>query len=428
MPDFEIDSPSKRARLLDRRNPYWSGIGGGRGGVSLGYRKPASGPGSWIGKIVVEGRRVEERIGLADDKGLDGGLNYRAAVAEALVWSKRQLDAFAAREDDRKGSPAPTVRTAVEAYVTARRRRDSLAGRDASNRLARHVLADEKFASLALSKLRAKSIEAWRGRLPNRGPEDVEGLAPSTVNRLLNDLRAALNAAAELHRRELPPGLLLEIKIGTRATSTHSNARKQLLSGAETCRLIDAAFALDEDGDFGRLVLMLAATGARYSQVARIRVGELQVENSRVLLPHSAKGKAGGRPGRISVPLPTDVVERLAPAVVGRGAEEVLLMRWRWKQLTPTKWEKIAREPWGPSHMVRPWGKIREAAEMPADTIPYAFRHSSIVRGLRAGLPIRLVASLHDTSVAMIEAHYSAFITDATEDLARRAMLTLSGS
>ena len=103
-------------------------------------------------------------------------------------------------------------------------------------------------------------------------------------------------------------------------------------------------------------------------------------------------------------------------------------MRWRWKQLTPTKWEKIAREPWGPSHMVRPWGKIREAAEMPADTIPYAFRHSSIVRGLRAGLPIRLVASLHDTSVAMIEAHYSAFITDATEDLARRAMLTLSGS
>ena len=48
----------------------------------------------------------------------------------------------------------------------------------------------------------------------------------------------------------------------------------------------------------------------------------------------------------------------------------------------------------------------------------YALRHSSIVRGLRAMLPVRLVAALHDTSVAMIEQHYSAYIVDATEDLA----------
>ena len=32
----------------------------------------------------------------------------------------------------------------------------------------------------------------------------ADGIAPSTVNRLLNDLRAALNAADERHRRELP--------------------------------------------------------------------------------------------------------------------------------------------------------------------------------------------------------------------------------
>jgi hypothetical protein len=43
----------------------------------------------------------------------------------------------------------------------------------------------------------------------------------------------------------------------------------------------------------------------------------------------------------------------------------------------------------------------------------YALRHSSIVRGLKANLPIRLVAALHDTSVEMIEKHYSAFIVDA---------------
>jgi hypothetical protein len=46
-------------------------------------------------------------------------------------------------------------------------------------------------------------------------------------------------------------------------------------------------------------------------------------------------------------------------------------------------------------------------------------RHSSIVRGLRSGLPIRLVAALHDTSIEMIEKHCAAFIIDMTEDLAR---------
>jgi hypothetical protein len=41
----------------------------------------------------------------------------------------------------------------------------------------------------------------------------------------------------------------------------------------------------------------------------------------------------------------------------------------------------------------------------------YALRHSSIVRMLLQNVPIRLVASLHNTSVAMIEKTYSRFIT-----------------
>jgi hypothetical protein len=58
--------------------------------------------------------------------------------------------------------------------------------------------------------------------------------------------------------------------------------------------------------------------------------------------------------------------------------------------------------------------------------VPYALRHTSIVRQLRAGLPVRLVASAHDTSVAMVERHYSAWITDASDDLLRRAMVSLT--
>jgi hypothetical protein len=59
------------------------------------------------------------------------------------------------------------------------------------------------------------------------------------------------------------------------------------------------------------------------------------------------------------------------------------------------------------------------------EVIPYALRHSSIVRGIRANLPIRLVAALHDTSVQMIEKHYSRWIVDGLEELAARAVVPL---
>lgn len=70
------------------------------------------------------------------------------------------------------------------------------------------------------------------------------------------------------------------------------------------------------------------------------------------------------------------------------------------------------------------WPEIRARAGLPAID-PYALRHSSIVRGIRANLPIRLVAALHDTSVEMIERHYSYWITDGLEDLARNALVPL---
>ena len=47
----------------------------------------------------------------------------------------------------------------------------------------------------------------------------------------------------------------------------------------------------------------------------------------------------------------------------------------------------------------------------PAEVTMYCLRHSSIVRMLLQNIPIRLVASLHNTSVAMIEKHYSRYIT-----------------
>jgi len=42
---------------------------------------------------------------------------------------------------------------------------------------------------------------------------------------------------------------------------------------------------------------------------------------------------------------------------------------------------------------------------------------------LLAGVPIRVVAALHDTSVQMIEQNYSEHIADHADDLARPTLL-----
>mgnify|MGYP001129901950 CR=1 FL=1 len=398
--------------------------------MSLGYRKPAKGPGTWIAKVVVDGSRTEEKIAIADDDGApSGSLNYKSAVIAAIGWSNRQYAALEARRD--QGRIGPTVRSAVAAYVEARTKRSRREGKNASGRLARHVLADKDFADTPLSKLRSSTIEGWRSRLNVAetgallpGERKLKPIAPATVNRLLNDVRAALNAAVEAHRRELPANLTSEIKVGTRAEHVTDEARRQLLTDAQIRATVGAAFHVD--ADFGRLVLLAAATGARYSQLVALTVRDFQVAAKRLMMSGARKGRAARPRPPVAVPLADEVVVKMEPATANRAPDDPLLLRWAYRNVGPFKWERDHRRAWGPAYEIdRYWAAVVEQAELPQGTIMYALRHTSIVRQLRAGLPVRLVASLHDTSTEMIEKHYSAFIVDMSEDLARRALLTI---
>jgi integrase len=120
-----------------------------------------------------------------------------------------------------------------------------------------------------------------------------------------------------------------------------------------------------------------------------------------------------------------DVIEVLLPAIAGRPSDAPLFERWIHEQEPGgIAWKKSERGPWKRGQLARPWKAIRERAGMP-EVIPYALRHSSIVRGLRKGLPIQQVAKLHNTSVKMIERHYAKYIATALEDLARAAVVSL---
>ncbi len=203
----------------------------------------------------------------------------------------------------------------------------------------------------------------------------------------------------------------------------------QILTDKQVAHLLRAAQEIDAeehwDGDLFRILVVLAATGARFSQVARMRVSDLQRAQSRLLVPVSRKGK-GSKNGATPVPVGKDVLDVLLPAVTGRRNSALLLERWRHKQRPGSiEWHRDGRGAWQTaSEIVRPWSAIRQRANM-QEVIPYALRHSSIVRGIRANLPIRLVAALHDTSVQMIERHYGKWIVDGLDDLAARAVVPL---
>jgi len=125
----QIDTAAKRARLPRRKNPYWQGISGGRGGVSLGYRK-GRGVGIWVVKVVIDRERTEERLGAADDEGAGtDALSFPAAVSAALQWGKQQVAIVEASREAAREATVPTVWSAVDAYAAKRKKN---AGREGS--------------------------------------------------------------------------------------------------------------------------------------------------------------------------------------------------------------------------------------------------------------------------------------------------------
>lgn len=270
----------------------------------------------------------------------------------------------------------------------------------------------------------------WREELP------VE-LKATTKQRLINDLKAALNAAwtrLSAKQKTLNPTFLSIVKDGFKAERIDDDGEisvardNQILSDEQVGNLLRAAREIDNeqgfDGDLYRIVVGLAATGARFAQVRRMRVSDAQRKEQRLMVPGSYKGR-GGNGGSVPVPVGEDIIDVLLPAIADRPIEAPLFERWSYEQEPGSiVWKKSKRGPWKTAELTRPWNAIRERAGLP-EAIPYALRHSSIVRGLRNGLPIQHVAKLHNTSVKMIERHYAKHISTALEDLARAAVVPL---
>jgi integrase len=414
----QLQSRSARAAL--RKGLHWRSVDPD---VTLGYRKSRGG-GRWLVRWYAGGKKYRQApLGTADDVLAVGTLCYDAAVRAARdkVCALRKAEQEASRE------PLPTVADAIRSYVAMRDARSTqLAGRpaksDASSNLRKHVLKSSTIAPKRLDEVYEEDLRAWRKALPL-------SLKRVTRVRTATNLKAALNAAYRLYRKRLPPDFAESVRLGLsfedEGPSFEERAREsQILDDAEVRAIISRAIQNDLDGDLARLIIVLAATGARFSQVTRMIVGDVQFGQSRLIVPNSRKGKRR-HDSYMALRVGDDVLSALRPVCEGRSSREPLLCRWRYVQTGVELWKRDRRGPWtSSSEMTRQWKNICEMAGI-EPVVPYALRHSSIVRGIRAGLPIRLVAALHDTSVVMIERHYSRWITDGLEDIAARAIIPL---
>jgi len=419
--DYRLNDRTARAKLAPRAKPYWRLIADGR---HLGFRSGKT-SGSWIARFRQPGSDsgyVSAKLGLADDRAEADGhtiLSWAQALEKASGWFAVQVN---------RAGPAAKVRSveeAIKSYVEIQdARATERAGRKtrsvASSRLQVHVLEHDKLPSIMLDRLAEADLRGWLG--------EINGIKNSSKRRLCADLKAALNSAYAIDRAVLPRDFKLTVSEGLKLPivdddSDESTARDNQILDDDTVRRIVAA-AFEVDADLGRLVILLAATGARFSQLQRVRVRDVQVDALRLMIPCSRKGR-GRKPGHYRLQVGPDVVEALLPVINGRAPEAFLLQRWAYAQKEGLRWVQDHRQPWSvASEMTKGWKKAISLAAR-SDIIPYALRHSSIVRGLRRGLPIRLVAALHDTSVEMIERHYSRWITDGLEDLAVKAIVPM---
>ncbi|MDG4904550.1 MULTISPECIES: tyrosine-type recombinase/integrase [unclassified Mesorhizobium] len=426
-----ITTRNARKQLKPRKKPYCRSLGPT---VAIGYQRKQRG-GVWQAIESLGNKRYRvEQIGIADDFLNADGVNvFDYDQAKSAVLAK--ISSWHAEEIASAEGPAPTVRSAVENYIEVQAARErAVAGKgrlrgDARLRLSRHVLSDA-LSDVALHDLKEAHFDQWR----NRRSSD---LSVSTVRRVVNDLKAALNAAAVKNRSRLPADVAVVIKNGLSAgEAAPPIARDQAaLPDADIRRIIEAARVVDIDqgwdGDLLRIVLVLSATGARFSQVTRMTVGDVQIPQSRLMVPTSRKGRGTKKTTHVGIRVGIDVIDQLRPAIAGKQRGDALLQRWRHVQTKatesqPPQWVRDARGPWvAASELARPWLEIVTRAGLSREVVPYSLRHSSIVRQLRAGLPVRLVAALHDTSTTMIERHYASAIVDLLDELSASAVIPL---
>jgi integrase len=396
----DLKSATPRLKLTIAKKPYWLSLAPG---IALGYRRNA-GVGTWSVRYNGGNGEWLKKIGSADDR--------EKANPDLCIFDFDQAQQAARKlARTQPGVPEDTSRPLTVDEALSQFKQDLFArGGSPYNEKTLRGHVTPSLLSKPVQLLAKNELTTWRNGL-------IGKLKPSSVNRMCKSFRAALNLAANNDSRIKNRDAW---KLGLKGLPGAEEDRNVILDDNTVGSVVLASY--ERNDALGLFMHVLAETGARPSQAERRLVADLVMTNPkapRLMMPKSGKGggdRLARKVERYSVAITPDLAHRLKLAAKGRSSRDRLLLQSN-------------GQPWGDAPAEAYGDDMREVIAglgLDEEVTPYALRHSSIVRWLLKGINTRVVASAHDTSVAMIEKHYSRHIGDhIPEEMARRAMLQL---
>jgi integrase len=385
--DAAIQTKEARSRKKIGRR-YWRGISDG---VAIGYRRGKHG-GTWNARIRgADGKHKYRVLGEADDIAQANGvdiLDFGQAQDKALAEAKRGK-----REQGIVRTPV-TVSEAVERYVMKQRaKKGNTAAEDAKLRLNKHAvpkLGRRRVADLSLTQL-----QAWRDDLVSR---EVAPVSRATANRIIANLKAALNAAFKDDKNDIPTDKAWR---ALESFDDTANARPDHFEVEQVQRLIDAARKFDPL--FADLLTAGFLTGARYSELTACDVRHFDRKRGLLLIP---SGKTGARP----VTLILDAIAFFESITSERDGTEPLFLK-----ADGSRWAKSEQ------HRRMKKALNDKDVKLPKTTVFYSLRHSHISRAIEEDVPLFIIARNCGTSEPMIRRHYAKLLAVKERAMLERA-------
>jgi integrase len=414
-----LESRSSRLKKLPQKQPYWTKLVEGR---IIGYYRPQSkSAGSWIAKFrdAETGARKQATLGFADDfTEADGDkiLTWAQASEKAREWfdqASQEAVLLAGGEVLPKG-PFKVADSMAAYFEDAERRGVKGLDRD-RQRSALWILPE--LGALEVAKLTRRQIETWQKKLadapkrkrtakagvkshkkkaskddpppPKPAPpisDDEKRARKDTSNRVLSTLKAALNHA--LDRGRIRHGEAWQAVKPYKGTTS---SRIMFLKDEDQVRLVNVC-----PPDFRRLVQGALYTGARYSELCRLRVKDFNASNGSIYIEFSKSGK------HRHIVLTEEAQAFFSSITAGRLDIELMFLR---DEVTRRKRPEVGGG-WGASDQTRYMALACKAAEISKISF-HELRHTYASGLVNAGLPMAYVAAqLGHLDTRMTEKHY----------------------
>jgi integrase len=387
--DKLLDTREARRKLPPRGKPYLSRTSDRN--IHLGYRRLKGRAGTWCLRRYVGERKYKlEVIGVADDMADADGVEVldfwqalaRAGAPKAVAAGPYTVDqacddylAFL-ESDGRSAAAIKDARYRVNCFI-----RPTLGGKEVASLEAKQLRDWCADIAKAAPRLRTRDGDAQKHR---DGSDDRARKA--TANRNLTTLKAALNHAFDEER--VPSNKAWGRRV--KPFKDVETARVRFLQIAEAKRLINAS-----DRDFRLLIGAALATGARYSELARLKVADFDADAGTVFIAQSKSGKAR------HVRLNADGVRFFKQGCAGMARNELMF-----RKANGGEWKK--------SHQARPMADACKRAKIVPAIGFHILRHTYASLMVKSGAPLH-VAALNlghitkdgQPDVRMVTRHYA---------------------